>query len=102
MPVLIRYAPPGLTRAQYDEVSEKIEASGSWPPDGLVAHVSFGPDGDMRVSEVWESPEKLQAFQQQLMPVLKEAGVNVEGDEPEVLEVHAFEGFEFSHPTRPA
>jgi len=102
VPVLIRYAPRGLTEAQYNEVSDKLEATGMWPPDGLIAHVGFGPDGDMRVSEVWESPEKLQAFQQQLMPVLQEVGVNIEGDEPEMLEVHGIESIEWRHPTRPA
>ena len=77
MATLIRYAPPGLTKAQYDDVGEKLQGKGQWPPDGLIAHVAFGRDGDMRVSEVWESPEKLEAFQQHLMPILQEEGVDI-------------------------
>ncbi len=96
MPVLIRYAPPGLTKVQYDQVGEKLQTKGQWPPEGLILHVGFGPDGDMGVSEVWESREKLEAFQQQLMPILQESGVNVEGNEPEMLDVHAIESVEYS------
>ncbi len=57
MPVLIRYAPPGLTMAQYTAVSESMDAAGVWPPDGLIAHVGFGPEGDMRVLIVEDDPE---------------------------------------------
>ena len=96
MAVLVRYAPPGMTRAQYDQVSEKVEATLDWPPEGLIAHVSFGSDGDMRVSEVWESHEKLEAFQQGLMPLLTEAGVDLENAEPEFLDVHAVETVSYS------
>ncbi|MDX6414427.1 MAG: hypothetical protein QOH23_1837 [Gaiellaceae bacterium] len=100
MPVLIRYAPAGLTKPQYDQVGEKLQAKGQWPPDGLILHVGFGADGDMRVSEVWESREKLEAFQQQhLMPLLQEAGVDVEGNEPETFEVHGIESVKYSTTT---
>jgi hypothetical protein len=96
MPVLIRYAPPGLGKAQYDQVGENLQAKGQWPPDGLIAHVGFGPDGEMRVSEVWESREKLEAFQQHLMPILREAGVDIEGNEPEMFDVHGIESVKYS------
>jgi hypothetical protein len=96
MPVLIRYAPPGLTKAQYEQVGEGLQAKGQWPPNGLIAHVGFGPPSDMRVSEVWESREQLEAFQQHLFPLLQEAGVNVEGNEPETFDVHGIETIEYS------
>jgi hypothetical protein len=91
MPVLIRYVPPGLTQAQHDQVGERLQAKGQWPPEGLILHVAFGRDGEMRVSEVWESREKLEAFQEHLMPILQEVGVNTEGDEPDVFDVYAIE-----------
>ena len=96
MAILIRYAPPGATTAQYDQVSEKVRATLAWPPDGLIAHVAWAADGQLRVSEVWESQEKLEAFQQGLMPLLQEAGINVEGDQPEMFEIHAAESQEYS------
>jgi hypothetical protein len=95
MPILIRYPAVGVTRAQYDQVGEKLQAKGQWPPDGLIAHVGFGPDGDMRVSEIWESREKLEAFQEHLMPILQEAGVAAEG-EPELFDAYGIESVEYS------
>jgi len=96
MPILIRYAPPGATTAQYDQVSEKVQATLEWPPDGLIAHVAWAADGQLRVSEVWESREQLEAFQQGLMPLLLEAGINVEADQPETFEVHSAEAVAYS------
>lgn len=46
----------------------------------------FGLDGNLRVSEVWDSQEQLDAFGERLMPVLSEVGI--EPGQPEVLEVH--------------
>jgi hypothetical protein len=48
------------------------------------------------VSEVWESREKLEAFQKDLFPVLAEAGIDVESGEPEFFDVHAVESREHS------
>jgi hypothetical protein len=95
MPVLIRYAGAGLTRAQYDEVGEKLQAQGSWPAEGLILHVSFGRDGDMRVSEVWESREQLERFQERLFPILQEVGVPTT-PEPELFEVQEVLSVEYS------
>jgi hypothetical protein len=96
MAILVRYAPPGMTVAQYDQVSDKVQAPLQWPPDGLMVHVCFGSDGDLRVSEVWESRERLEAFQADLFPLLAEAGIDVEGGEPEFFDVHAVESLEHS------
>ena len=90
MSVVVRYQPVGLTRQQYDEVTRRIEEAGVWPPDGLQLHVLFGTEGDLKVSEIWESEEQCRAFGEQLFPVLNEVGVQVGGD-PEVFEVHELE-----------
>jgi len=86
MSVLIRFAPASLTAAQYDESVRKLEESGAFPPDGLDYHVCFGTDGNLRVSEIWDSQEQLDAFGQVLMPVLSEVGI--EPGEPELMEIH--------------
>ena len=86
MSVLIRFAPASLTAAQYDESVRKLEESGAFPPDGLDYHVCFGTDGNLRVSEIWDSQEQLDAFGQVLMPVLSEVGI--ETGEPELMEIH--------------
>lgn len=86
MSVLIRFAPASLTAAQYDESVRKLEAAGEFPPDGLDYHVCFGAEGSLRVSEIWDSKEQLDAFGERLMPVLAEVGI--EPGEPELLEIH--------------
>jgi len=85
MSVLIRFAPASLTAAQYDESIRKLEEAGIFPPDGLDYHVCFGTDGNLRVSEIWDSPEQLDAFGERLMPILSEVGIDP--GEPEVMEV---------------
>ena len=90
MSVVVRYQPVGLTRQQYDEVSRRAEEARVWPPDGLQLHVLFGTEGDLKVSEIWESEEQCRAFGEQFLPVLNEVGVQIGGD-PEVFEVHELE-----------
>ena len=88
MSVVIRYSPAGLSKETYDGASEHVaEAAGAWPPEGLDMHVCFGADGDLRVSEIWDSEEQWRGFAEKLMPALQEAGVQM-GSEPEVYEVH--------------
>ena len=90
MTVLVRHLPKGLTREQYDEVSRRMEAGGSWPPAGLDMHVLFGAEGELRVSELWDTEEAFREFQaDRLMPTLNEVGVSFA--EPEILEVHELE-----------
>ena len=86
MSVLIRFAPASLTVEQYEESVRRIQENGEWPPDGMEYHVCFGSDGNLRVSEIWDSQEQLDAFGERLMPVLSEVGI--EPGRPEVLEVH--------------
>jgi hypothetical protein len=75
------------TKQIYDETMPRIKASGEFPPDGLEYHVAFGPDGNLRVSEIWDSREQFEAFGKRLMPILAEAGIELAG-EPEIFEVH--------------
>ena len=86
MSVLIRFAPAAMTAAEYDETVRKMEASGDFPPDGMDYHVCFGSEGSLRVSEIWDSKEQLDAFGERLMPVLAEVGI--EPGTPELLEIH--------------
>jgi hypothetical protein len=90
MAILVRFKPTGMTAAQYESVSKKLEGQGHWPPEGLLAHVSFGGENDLYVSEVWETRGQQEQFAQNLVPVLEEEGIKFEG-EPEFLDVHAYE-----------
>ena len=86
MSILIRFAPAAMTAAQYDESVRKLEEAGAFPPDGLDYHVCFGGDGSLRVSEIWDTREQLEAFGERLMPVLTEVGIDP--GEPELMEIH--------------
>jgi hypothetical protein len=86
MSVVVRFAPASLTAEQYDESVRRLEESGDFPPEGLDYHVCFGTDGNLRVSEIWDSREQLQAFGERLMPVL--ADIGIEPGDPDVFEVH--------------
>jgi hypothetical protein len=86
MSIVVRFAPPSLTAEQYDESVRRLTESGDFPPDGMDYHICFGTEGNLRVSEIWDSREQLDAFGGRLMPVL--ADIGIEPGEPEVLEVH--------------
>lgn len=86
MSILIRFAPASMTAAQYDQTVRKLEEAGHFPADGMDYHVCFGTDGNLRVSEIWDSQEQLDAFGQRLMPVLSEVGIDP--GQPEVIEIH--------------
>jgi hypothetical protein len=87
MSVLIRFAPTSqVSTEQYDETVRRLEDGGDFPPDGLEYHVCFLADGNVRVSEIWDSQEQLDAFGERLMPLLEEVGIDP--GEPETLEVH--------------
>ncbi|MCA1708083.1 MAG: hypothetical protein LC808_34330 [Actinobacteria bacterium] len=86
MSILVRFSPAGLTDQQYQQVTHQLQESGAWPPAGLQLHVCFGNEGELRVSEVWESEEQMRAFGEKLMPVVEQAGVQMSAP-PEVLPV---------------
>jgi hypothetical protein len=88
MSIVVRFAPPSPPPAtQYDETIRRLEGDGGdFPPDGLEYHIAFLVDGGIRVSEIWDSREKWEAFGERLMPIL--ADVGIEPGEPEVFEVH--------------
>src|SRR5690349_10559562 len=92
MSILMRYAPASVSREQYDKVNATLmEANPGGPPPALQLHVMFGEDGDLRVSEIWESEE---AWQQAWDGGLKEAlaGAGVELPEPEKFQVNEMWG----------
>ncbi len=87
MSVLIRFAPTSeTTTEQYDETIRRLQDAGDFPPDGLELHVCFLADGQVRVSEVWDSQEQLDAFGERLMPIL--ADVGIDPGQPETFQVH--------------
>jgi hypothetical protein len=92
MSIVVRFPPSNVTKQQYDSVRNALTESGDWPADGCQVHVVFGDENDIRVSEIWESREKLDAFGEKLRPKLDEAGIQLSG-EPEVFEAQVVDRF---------
>jgi len=93
MSVCVHYPPSNVTKQQYDAVRNALTESGDWPADGCQFHVCAGDENDIRVSEIWESRERFEAWPEKLMPRLEEAGIQLSG-EPEVFEVYISEAFQ--------
>jgi len=92
MSVVVRFPPSNLTREQYDTVRKALQDAGNWPADGVEVHVCFGDENDLRVSEIWESREKFEAFGETLRPQIEAAGIQLTG-EPEVFEAQVVDKF---------
>lgn len=90
MAIVVRFPPSNVTFDQYNEVKRMLTDAGDWPADGCQVHVCFGDEGDIRVSEIWESREKFEAFGAQLQPRMEQAGIQL-ASEPEVYETLVFE-----------
>ena len=88
MSIVVRFHPTNMTIAQYEDAVRRHEDSGvKLPADGMDYHICFGTDGDLHVSEIWDSQEQFQAYGEVLMPILADAGIQFSG-EPEVFAVH--------------
>ena len=87
MSIVVRFSPTNVTKEKYDESLQRLKEAGEFPPEGMEFHVAFGPEDNLRVSEIWDSREQLQAFGDRLLPILTEIGIEFSG-EPEILEVH--------------
>ena len=87
MSILARFTNTSpTTTEQYDDAIERLREVGDFPPEGMEYHVCFLLDGNIRVSEIWDSREQLEAFGQRLMPILAEVGIDP--GRPEILEIH--------------
>jgi hypothetical protein len=86
MSILARFSPANLTEQQYQDVNRRLQEGGDFPPDGRELHVCFGTDGNLLISEIWESEEKMQAFAERLMPILEEVEIT-QAAPPEILPV---------------
>lgn len=87
MSIVVRFSPTNVTKEKYDESLQRLKETGQFPPEGMEYHVAFGPEDNLRVSEIWDSREQMQAFGDRLMPILTEIGIEF-SSEPEILEVH--------------
>src|SRR3974390_3304649 len=81
MAIVVIFSFPGGTVEQYEAVCREVAGKpmmsslADWPGGGCLAHTAgAAPDG-LTVVDVWESPEKFQAFGEKLMPLIQKAGL---------------------------
>ena len=87
MSIVVRFSPTNVTTEKYEETLRRLKEAGEFPPDGMEYHILFGPDENLRVSEIWDSREQLEAFGERLMPILSDVGIEFSA-EPEIFEAH--------------
>jgi len=82
--VLITYAP---SREAYEALAAD---TGNVAPPGCIVHTASDVDGRVRVVDVWESKEAIDAFfQNELGPAFERAGI--EPEPPELTETFNIE-----------
>lgn len=80
MTIVVHYTPvPSSTTEQYDEVVRRLTESGELPADGFAYHVAFHAEGQLRVTEVWDSQEQFEAFGRRIMPLLSDVALEHSG-----------------------
>jgi hypothetical protein len=75
-----------LTAEQYDEAVGRLTEAGVFPADGLDYEICYGSGDKLKVSQVWDSQQQLDAFGERLMPILSD--LKIDPGKPELLEVH--------------
>ena len=93
MPVVLVHQGRGLTKESYEETVQRITGGkgltspADWPVEGLLMHAAGEAPGGFRVVDVWKSEEAAGQFGEQLIPVLREVGIEAE---PELYPAHTF------------
>jgi hypothetical protein len=86
MAIAVTFTPTAMTAAQYDEVIRQLEAAGAGTPPGRRYHVAASDGTNLRVVDVWESPQAFEQFGQTLMPILQRMGIAL--PPPEIRQIH--------------
>ena len=85
MAIIAMFEVNGATASKYDEVIRRLTEIGERVPDGQVFHVCYGDTANLQVINVFENPEKLEAFGAKLMPILIDLGITAT---PTILPVY--------------
>jgi hypothetical protein len=86
--IMMQMAWHGVSSEDYDALRKRVNWEGD-PPIGGIFHVAAFHEGDLRITDVWNSAEEFDAFvKDRLMPGVTELGI---AGEPkiEILPAHA-------------
>ena len=85
MAISVVFRPEGYTVEKHHEVLQRLASQGQEKPDGRLHHQALAHGENVAmVVDIWESPDKLQAFAGHLMPILAQVGV--EPPAPEIYD----------------
>ncbi|WP_431042436.1 hypothetical protein ACQUSR_11300 [Streptomyces sp. P1-3] len=90
MAVLMEIEYPGVTAEQYDDLTGLIGTRSGQRIAGLLSHAAIVTDEGLRVVDVWESPEAMEAFLPKLRPAQESLGFPPPTAPPRLSPVHAF------------
>ena len=69
--ILEQVMPEGVSLDMLDQVTDEMNVDAD-PPDGILIHVHFEQDGQVRIVDVWESEEAYEQFREsRLMPAMQ-------------------------------
>ena len=74
--IVVQYTPKSMTKVQYEQIMAGLAQAGALGMPGGLAHVCFGEDGSLNVTDVWESREAFEPFVRLLLPVVESVGVD--------------------------
>jgi hypothetical protein len=81
MAIIAVFDIPGMTQAQYEEGTNKVnkgrglvKASSDWPVPGLIAHIAGPGPAGWHVTDVWDSEESFNQFGEIILPILRDLG----------------------------
>jgi hypothetical protein len=79
--------PSSMTASQYDEIMRALDTAGAGAPPGRLYHACFGSGDQLRMIDIWESREALDAFIGTLLRLPGE-WEGLDPGEPEVVALH--------------
>jgi len=86
MPIIVHFSPVGMDAAQYEHVLDLLRDKGLGAPAGRLSHTCYGTADNLRVVDVYDSPQSFETFGQTLVPLLVEHGIDI--GQPVVETVH--------------
>lgn len=86
MAVLAVFTGKGITKKMYEALRSEVKWEKKHPKGVLVHSSSFDEKGDLRVVDVWESPEAMDAFfESRLMPAMQKLKIPAPAAEVHLL-----------------
>jgi hypothetical protein len=86
----------------YEQITEKLAASGEMPPEGAIFQVAGPVEDGWRVISVWESREAQERFRdERLMPAFQELGLSRDDLSWSDFEAHSFMAGDLSGASQP-